>query len=130
MTTVAVAREKRARAVELLIDGHSYEEIARRVGYAHRGSAYKAVSKALDERVAHGVDELRALEVERLDALQAALWESALAGDGRSVMAILRVIECRIRLLGLGRPETTLGPGKQEQWLVRPPKGNPWEATA
>ena len=36
-----------------------------------------------------------------LDGLQVALWDDAMKGDTRAVMAILRVIEQRVRLLGL-----------------------------
>ena len=90
-------------AVELAIDGVSYGAIAAEVGYSHRGTAYKAVHKALAERVVEGVDTLRRLEVDRLDALQAALWPTALAGDTAAATIVLRIIEQRARLLGLGR---------------------------
>ena len=43
MKSLAQARVKRARAVELAVEGHSYEEIAQRVGYSNRGSAHRAV---------------------------------------------------------------------------------------
>lgn len=40
-------------------------------------------------------------EVDRLDELQRASWPSAMAGDSRSVMSVLRIIEARSELLGL-----------------------------
>lgn len=101
MKSLAEARLKRARALELVAEGKSYDQIAEAVGYSHRGSAHKAVFKALKEREVEGVDELRRLEVDRLDALQHALWASAVAGDLKAIHAVLRIIELRARVLGL-----------------------------
>ncbi len=92
---------KRVRCVELAAQGMSYDEIAQVVGYSGRGSAYKAVSAALRAQQAEAVDELRALEVERLDALQRSCWDAALEGDIASVDRVLKVIAARVRLLGL-----------------------------
>ena len=60
----------KAKAVELAVKGHTYDTIAREVGYANHGTAHRVVRQALDEHVAEDVDELRATEVARLDALQ------------------------------------------------------------
>ena len=45
---------------------------------------------------------MRRLEVDRLDALQAALWPTALAGDTAAATIVLRIIEQRARVLGMG----------------------------
>lgn len=45
--------------------------------------------------------DLLNLEVARLDALQAALWDQAMDGDVRSAEAIHKFIQTRSRLLGL-----------------------------
>jgi hypothetical protein len=63
-----------------------YDEVARQVGYANRGTAHRAVAQALSERLVDGIDELRALEVARLDAMQAALWPQVEAGDPKASM--------------------------------------------
>jgi hypothetical protein len=63
------AQLKRTRAVELAGQGLSFDQIAKDVGYSHRGSAHRAVSKALAEREVHAVEELRQVELERLDQL-------------------------------------------------------------
>ena len=89
-------------AVELAIDGVSYGAIAAEVGYSHRGTAYKAVHKALAERVTVSVDQWRRLELDRLDALQVALWPHAMAGDTATAGVVLRIIEQRARVLGIG----------------------------
>ena len=100
-TARAVAAHRRARVVDLVLQGHSYDEIAPLVGYRSKGSVSKAFWKAMDERTVASVDELRTLEVERLDALQASLWEKAMTGDVAAVNAAARIIEKRARLLGL-----------------------------
>ena len=117
----ALAQWRKARAVELAIDGASYAAIAAEVGYSHRGTAYKAVHKALTERVTEGVDSLRRLELARLDILQAAVWGKALAGDSAAVNTVLRIIAQRARLLGLGR-EHRPGPGTGQPSTVVVPE--------
>lgn len=97
----AKASWRQARAVELALLGRSYDSIAREVGFANRGNAWRTVQKALGDRVVEGVDELRALEVDRLDSLQEAAWPHAMAGDLAAFDVILRIIAARSRLLGL-----------------------------
>ena len=57
--------------------------------------------------MAEAVDQHRALELARLDALQASLWDRAEAGDVKAVNAVLRIIDQRSRLLGLDKPGDT-----------------------
>ena len=101
MRSLAQARVKRLHALELAADGCSYDEIARQVGFSHRGSAHRAVFKALDEREVEDVEALRTLEGARLDRLQAAVWDRAMAGDIGAISAVLKIMDRRIRLLGL-----------------------------
>ncbi len=129
MKSLAYARLKRARAVELLGQGMSYDEIAQAVGYVHRGSAHRAVYQALAEREVDAVDDLRALEVARLDGLQAALWDSAMGGDARAAIAILKRISSRIRLLDLDRRRATEGDVDHLLLVMGEAVGNAGEAT-
>jgi hypothetical protein len=101
MRSLAQARLKRARAVELLAAGHSYAEIAGLVGYTNRGSAHRAVTKALEEREIEAVDHLRALESERLDRLYAAYWHPALDGDIAATKILVAISAERRRLYGI-----------------------------
>lgn len=97
----ALAHWRQARAVELAISGHDYDTIAREVGYSNRGTAHRTVQKALRQRTVEGVDQLREVEVQRLDALLKAHWEQAIDGDVVAANVVLRVIDQRVRLLGL-----------------------------
>ena len=111
----ALARWRRARCVELALAGHSYDEIALEVGYQNRGTAWRAVQDSLRSRIADAVAEYRDLELARLDALQAAHWPQALAGSVRSADLVLRVIDRRVKLLGL---DQLLSMGDRPRTLV------------
>jgi hypothetical protein len=63
----------------------TYEAIAAELGYVSRGTAFAIIQKALQ---AH-------------EALQASLWSRAMAGDVAATAQVRRIIEARIRLLGL-----------------------------
>lgn len=92
---------RRQRCVELAAQGRTYDEIAQEVGYTHRSAARKALIAALDTVLVDNVQQYRALELERLDALQVALWDDAVAGDVTAVDRVLKIINARCRLLGL-----------------------------
>ncbi len=100
-TDAALATWREAKAVELALAGSSYDEIAHEIGLANRGNAWRTVQRALNDRVVAGVDELREVECARLDALQAAAWPRAQAGDLKAINAVLRIVDRRARLLGL-----------------------------
>lgn len=104
-TSRAVAAAKRAKVVEAVAGGATYEQAAKQADYATRSGAYKAFWKAVDGREADGVDRHRTLELTRLDALQVGLWDKAVSGDEKAVNAVLRIIEQRSRLLRLDKPE-------------------------
>lgn len=126
-TARAVAAHRRAQVVELdTTTDLTHEEIAARVGYAHRGNVSRALWQALDERTVEAVDELRALELYRLDRLQQALWEDAVSGDVGAIDAVLKIIDRRIKLLGLApergaaapaEPAAVLSPAGPGAWL-------------
>ncbi|USQ75345.1 helix-turn-helix domain-containing protein [Ornithinimicrobium cryptoxanthini] len=104
----ALAAARRARAVRLRTQGMTYQQIADELGYTHRASVYQVVKRALDTHNAEAVRQLRDLENARLDALQVALWDAAMAGNVNSAMAIARIIAARVRLNGLSA--TSLAP--------------------
>ena len=111
MPDKALTKWRKCRAVELAMDGKTYDQIAREVGYANRGTAHRVVMKAFADRLVDAVDALRELEAMRLDALQAALWAKVENGDVRAVNSVLRIIDRRCRLLGLyGAPTAAAKP--------------------
>lgn len=113
-----------------MAEGFSYEEIARQVGFTNRGSAHRAVRKALAERQAEDIDTLRALEADRLDALQAAHWDLAMAGDPGATNSILRVMERRARLFGLDKDQASDSESRVRLLVQPSAQGNPGQATS
>jgi hypothetical protein len=81
--------------------GHTYQAIADELGYASRGTVHRIVKTALADHEMDSVDELRQLELERLDALQYAYWAEALAGDHAAAHVVLKVMDRRLKLLAL-----------------------------
>ena len=95
-----------AQCLHLRMAGYSHREIAAQLGIAP-SSAYKRVRHAFDEVNKHNLDtaeQLRALELLRLDELLSALWDTAIAGDLKAVDRVLKVMERRAKLLGLDAP--------------------------
>lgn len=77
MATGPAELEKAGRALELRKRGLTYAQIAAEMGYADGAGAHKAVQAALRGLVTEmtlDADELRRLELERLDQAEAAVW--------------------------------------------------------
>ena len=101
------ARVREEQALALRAEGLSYQKIGDRMGVA-RATAYKWVNRALDrllERLPEEAARVRRLELERLDAMQRALWDQAMGGDVKAINTILRIMERRAKLLALDAPE-------------------------
>jgi hypothetical protein len=94
-----IAREQ--HALELRRAGLSYQKIADEIGLHNRGDAHKIVKRALGRTLQEPAAEIRELEADRLDRLQAAVWTRALKGDLGAFDRVLRTMERRARLLGL-----------------------------
>ena len=100
----ALARE--GRIIELRRAGLTWEKIAQDVGYATASGAYQAYQRAAKRFIRPQLEELRDMELDRLDRLQAGVWSKAIAGDVRSIDAVLRIIEKRAKILGLDAPKS------------------------
>lgn len=96
--------ERQAAAMNLRKCGISYDRIAAELGYASASGAYEAVKAGLAKTLREPADELRQLELDRLDAMLEAISENVMAGDLDNIATALRISERRARLLGLDRP--------------------------
>jgi len=119
--------EKDARAARLRSRGLTYDAIAKELKYSNRSAARKAVQRALASVPREAAEELLALEVAKLHALDAEAWKvlekcHVVVSDGRIVkdddgdplldsMPVLRAIDTLRRnserlskLLGLDAP--------------------------
>lgn len=121
------ALPKQLQALELRKAGQSYTAIAQALGYRARVGAYKAVMAALKKTLQEPADELRKVEVERLDDMLGEMWEKR--DRPLYIDRILKIMERRAKLLGLDAPikqDVTSG-GEKVEFLVKyaDPKDDP-----
>jgi hypothetical protein len=100
----AATAERRSKAIRLKIEGHTYTEIAEKLGYSNRASACSDIRRALEKHVIEeglAVEAWRELELARLDVLQKAIWPEAMEGNPRAIETALKILDRRAKLLGL-----------------------------
>jgi hypothetical protein len=99
------ARLREAQVFELRIQGFTFEQIAREVGFSGPSGAWQAYQRVKEQMIFEPIEELRHLELMRLDAVQHALWDRAINGDLPSANCILKIMDLRAKLVGLYKPE-------------------------
>lgn len=109
---LVVVGSKPARAHELHLAGASWHAIATELHYASAKVAQMAVHAYLEKSaVDQGLERRReafALELARLDKLQAAVWDYALNGDLRAIVVVLKISAQRTALWGFGGRDNTM----------------------
>lgn len=116
------ATERQREALELRKAGHPYSKIGEELGIS-APAAHGLVSKALAairEESSELAEDVIRLELERLDALLAAVWDAATVGESDKVDRALKIMKRRAELLGLDAPtrqeiKTDTG---EEAWLA------------
>lgn len=98
------AVERARKALELRKAGYGFQIISEQLGYSDSSGAYRAVRRALMRTIQEPADEVRKLELERLDKILTALWPAAIAGKWLAIDRVLLIMERRARLLGLDAP--------------------------
>lgn len=91
---------RRAEAMSMRLAGVRVDQIAKRFGVAPR-TIYNWIAEGVRDIPREEADELRMLELDRLDALQRAVWADAMRGDPRAVDRVIAVMDRRARYLGL-----------------------------
>jgi hypothetical protein len=104
--------ERAYAAHQLRLGGLTWTEVATKAGYANAATANVEV-KAFLQRAALMRDyalrqESLDMEMDRLDALQAAAWGAAMTGDLKAIDTCIRVMGHRAKLLGLEYREETV----------------------
>jgi hypothetical protein len=98
----------RRKALEMRLAHASYEQIAAAglgTGFENRSNVRKHVQAAIAAITEEPAEEVRKLEITRLDALALGLWKKAKAGDVQAVDRLLRIQERRASYLGLDAPK-------------------------
>jgi hypothetical protein len=93
--------EKENKVAELRKAGFTYQRIAEEVGYKQASGASRALKRFFARREVEPDDDVRWLELERLDRLQVALWPRAMKGDNQAVNTIIRIMERRASYLNI-----------------------------
>lgn len=101
------ANEKQHKALELRKAGYDFRTIASQVGYKSPASAHDAVKNALKALVQQPAEELRVIELERLDQSWKSIYPQIIKGNLGAIDRGIRIMERRASLLGLDAPKET-----------------------
>ena len=102
-------QQRRLRALDLRKAGYTYRQIGEECGVSHK-TAYTDVAGAMSDLASielEKADDLRRMELQRLDGMWRGLYANAADGDPASIRAALGVMERRSKLLGLDAPAKT-----------------------
>jgi hypothetical protein len=94
-----------SRVFELRVQGLTFEQIAQEVGFSGPSGAWQAYKRIRERLIFEPLEELRQLELMRLDAVQHALWDRAIEGDLPAANCVLKIMDLRAKLVGLYKPE-------------------------
>lgn len=101
-----VSHENEEKALELRRAGASYRDIARTMGVSV-SIAHKLVTRGMKRLVARceeKAEDIRSMELDRLDKLQLAVWPQAAKGQLQAVDRMLKIMDQRAKLLGTYAP--------------------------
>ena len=96
--------EREAEVLKLRRGGLTFDLIAKELGFKHASGAHKAYVNACKRIIVSDVQEIRAVEIERLDIAQSSIWGRVLRGEIPAIQTLIRIMERRARLLGLDAP--------------------------
>ena len=89
------------KAVQLRKEGWLPSEIADELGYESAAQVRGMINRRIAADVKMSAEDARNEDLIRLDALLRAKWTSAMDGDNRAAQTILRIMEMRMKLMGL-----------------------------
>ena len=102
------AATRAASALKLRAELLTYEEIAKRCGYASPSAARKAILREMDRTIVRNVNELRDAELHMLNILHGKCWQKFMDPKNpysySEVERILKISERRCKLMGLDVP--------------------------
>ena len=99
--------DHKIRALQLRQEGYRYREIAVQLGITEQGAHQLVIDELRRQKtqLPELADEVRRLELERLDAMQLALVTKVKKGDTAAIQTVLKIMERRAKLLGLDAPQ-------------------------
>jgi len=105
----ALTAERKEKALLFRIGGKTFAEIGAALGISPQ-AAYKLVANALDDisqKTAENAEQLRRLEIERLDFMRNAIWGAVIKGDVVAVDRGIKISKRISELMGLDAPVKT-----------------------
>ncbi|MDB5716357.1 MAG: hypothetical protein JWO15_3754 [Sphingomonadales bacterium] len=116
-TTDEARLEEAARTRQVLLlrrSGLSFAQIAEATDYADASGAAHAWRRAVKNAVQIPARETIALELERLDVAQAAIWTKVMNGNISAIEAWLKISAHRAKLEGMYKPVKLTLSGEEE----------------
>lgn len=98
------AHARAVQALELRKAGATYDAIAKRLGVTD-AAVIKMVRNLLAETARQPADDVRELELHRLDTMILGLWQQARSGDVQAIDRVLKIMDRRASYMGLDAPK-------------------------
>jgi hypothetical protein len=95
---------RETKVMELRAQGWTWQRIADETGYASPSACKTAFDNAIKRTMQPVADEVRTLELERLDRFLSYLWDKIEAGDPIAIDKGLKIMDRRAKYLGLDAP--------------------------
>ena len=127
--------EKQRAALDLVKQGYNLPQIAQKLGYAGKQGAGELIKAALKQLVVVPAEEVRQIQLARLDHWLTKLEKKIDKGDIKAIQTALKIEERRARLQGLDAPVKVADPnGRPISFVVMIPQPAPtledWQAQA
>lgn len=113
------AADRAAEALRYRLAGHSYERIAKKVGYANKSSAFRAVERAIKQIPRESAIALKTQTLERLDMAIVSMMPLVIAGNMGAIDRLTRIIEQQAKLTGMYENVTDSGVDEFKAVLVQ-----------
>lgn len=97
-------RKRREKAYELRQEGLTYKAIAEKL-HIDPQSAFQDVRHITKQTKTEKIQEVKDLELHRLDTLLEAAYKAAKKGDTKAINMVLSIMERRAKLLALDAPK-------------------------
>jgi hypothetical protein len=97
--------DREQRVVSLRRQGYTWEGISSEVGYSSPSSSREAFLRASRRVLREDLEEVRNLELDRLDFALKSIWTGVEAGDIPAINTMLKIMERRSKMLALDAPK-------------------------
>lgn len=98
-------KERARQALAMRRGGASYDQISREMGI-NKSNVCRMIKKEIASIPREAAEDVRLMELARLDTMFRSIWEKAAKGDGYSIERCLRIMKRRAEYLGLDEPKT------------------------